>query len=94
MIHPVLNTESSPILVEPTYSKEKSKEPTFEPTFKPDHEKLHNAQISANGYVCLPNIASQTNGYVPMVRLVPEPKSLVIPNNGSYVDMNRPSLQK
>ncbi|CAO1403385.1 unnamed protein product [Diamesa hyperborea] len=85
MIHPVLNTESSLTLVDQSYSKEKSKEPTLEPTFEPDHETLHNAQISANGYLCLPNIASQTNGYVPIDQLVSEPKPLVIPNNGSYV---------
>ena len=90
MIHPTLNTESSPILVEPSFYNEWSKN---EQATKPDHEKIQNTQITANGYVCLPTLASQINGYVPMVRLVTEPKPPVIPKNGSYVDMNTLSLR-
>ena len=75
MIHPTLNTESSPILVEPPHINNS------------DYDQCD------NGYVCLPNLASQMKGYVPMVRLVTEPKPPVIPKNGSYVDMNKLSRQ-
>ena len=56
IIHPVLNTESSPILVEPTYSKEL---PQDEPAINLDDERLYNIRIGANGYVCLPDIAGR-----------------------------------
>lgn len=74
-------------MVQPSYSREPSKDET---TNTSDYKSgLYDPQISTNGYVCLHNIASKIKGYTPMVRLASKPKPRVIPDHGSYVDMNR-----
>lgn len=56
MIHPVLNIESSPTLVQPSYYRERFQD---EPDSNTDSKKLYNTRIIANGYVLLHDMASQ-----------------------------------
>ncbi|CAO1410335.1 unnamed protein product [Diamesa serratosioi] len=86
IIHPVSNIESSPTLVNPTFTSEWPKD---EQVDKIQYTKMFSSKDGS--YVSLPSMVSNMKNYIPINRLLPPPPppQPVIPKHGAYVAMNK-----